>query len=292
MSLASSALLVSLTVKQWSARKYDKSASEQVCITNEAKRGSGNFNKQLINKDDLKAIQRVVNAARNYHYQNTLAWDHDGADLLPAKHYTTYVAKMSEYKEEFEKEVNAFIKLYPSLLTKVMNDLNKLYNPKDYPSQEKLKSKFSMNLIFTPIPDAGDFRVDISDKENKKLKEQLDNRLALANASAEKDLYMRLYTTIAKAVIVLNTPDKIFRNSLILNILELVQKIPNLNFNDSIELNTISDNLNDQISLIDIDELRNEENPTYRKDIAKELSDELKNIESIYNAKWDDLNEE
>ena len=50
MSLSSSALLVSLTVKQWSARKYDKTVSEQVCETNEAKRGSGNFNKQLINK--------------------------------------------------------------------------------------------------------------------------------------------------------------------------------------------------------------------------------------------------
>ena len=287
MTLANSAVLVSLHVKQWSARKLDRQASKEVCETHNANTNSGNFNKQLIRKMDLKPIQRVVNSARNFHYENTLAWDHDGADLLPSRHYLTYMAKMAEFKEAFQKEVDAFIEKYPELLTAVMNDLSTLYNPKDYPSQNVLKTKFIMDVRVTPIPESGDFRVDLPAKESKKLRDELDSRLILANQAAEKDLYMRLYTTIAKAVVVLKTPNKIFRNSLILNIIELVNKIPDLNFNQADELNTHAFSVKQIVDNIVIDELRAEDGE-YREQIALFLASELEDIDKTYNAKWSD----
>ena len=116
----------------------------------------------------------------------------------------------------------------------------------------------------------------------------MGDRLTKANQGAEKDLYMRLYTTLAKAIVVLKTPNKIFRNSLILNILELTQKIPALNFNDSEELNQIALDLTKQVSLISIEELRHSDG-VYRTLTAEELSIELKNIEDTYIAKWGEL---
>jgi len=288
MTLATSAMLVSLRVRQWSARKYDRSASEQVCEANDAKRTAGNFNKQLIDKLDLKPIQRVVNSARNYHYQNTLAWDHDGADMLPAKHYRTYISKMADYKNEFDTEVDTFIKSYPELLTTVMNTLGELYNTKDYPSQDTLRTKFSMNVSVTPIPEEGDFRVDLSKKESDKLKKELGERLVNANQAAERDLYMRLYTCVAKAVVVLSTPDKIFRNSLVLNIIEFCNKIPDLNFNENTQLDLMAKTIGTIVSDIKIDDLRIDDG-VYRTLIKEKLEFQLKNIEGEYIERWGEL---
>ena len=285
MTLASSAVLVSLHVKQWSARKLDRAASKEVCEAHSAHSSAGNFNKQLIRKMDLKPIQRVVNSARNYHYENTLPWDHDGADLLPSRHFVTYMAKITDYKAEFQKEVDKFIEHYPELLTSVMNDLSSLYNSDDYPSQEKLRTRFVMDVRVTPIPESGDFRVDLPAKESKKLQDELNQRLTDANQAAEKDLYMRLYTTLAKAVVVLKTPGKIFRNSLVLNIIELTNKIPDMNFNQSPELNQHAKDLSIIAKAIIIDELR-EEDGKYREQIAGFMESELQNIEATFTAKW------
>jgi hypothetical protein len=284
MSLSEAAMLVSLNINQWSARKYDRQVSKEVCETKGADQNSGNFNKQLIPKLNLKDIQRVVNAARNYHYLNTLAWDHDGADLLPAKHYITYSSELSKFKNEFEHEVSKFVDEYPSILTNVMNNLAGLYNSNDYPSQERIKSKFNFEVNITPIPDVADFRIDINKKDMDKLKQDLGNRLEAANAAAEKDLFMRLYTTIAKAYMTLNTPDKIFRNSLILNIVELVQKIPDMNFNNDEQLNQIAKDVSAEVRIIDIEDLR--KNKTYRRRVASNLEKDLKEIDQVYTDKW------
>ena len=285
MTLASSAVLVSLHVKQWSSLNLDRAASKELCEAHSAHSNACNFNKQLIRKMDLKPIQRVVNSARNYHYENTLAWDHDGADMLPSRHFVTYMAQMADYKAEFQKEVEEFIEHYPEILTNVMNDLSSLYNSNDYPSQEELRNRFVMDVRVTPIPESGDFRVDLPAKESKQLQDELNQRLVAANEAAEKDLYMRLYTTLAKAVVVLKTPGKIFRNSLIINIIELTNKIPDMNFNQSPELNQHAQDLSTITNAIIIEDLR-EEDGKYRKQIAGFMEEELQDIETTFTAKW------
>lgn len=286
MSLSSSALLSTLTIKQWSARKYDREVSEQICEDKGATPGSGNFNKQLIPKEFLKKVQRIVNTTRNYHYDNTLAWGHDGTDLLPANHYMTYMQAMQNYKNQFDTAVNEFIKEYPSFVTKVINELNDLYNSSDYPSQDDLRKRFDMDFIITPVPETGDFRVDLPAIELAKMEKDLGQRLVDANALAEKDLYMRLYTVVAKAVVVLKTPGKIFRNSLILNIIDITDKTPALNFNGDIDLDYLAKQIGRVTAQIDIEALRDKEDEVYRADMGEDLSDLLKDIEKTFINKW------
>lgn len=284
MPLSNAAMLVSLSINQWSARKYDRKVSKEVCEVNGATIDSGNFNKQLIPKTNLKDIQRVVNSARNYHYMNTLAWDHDGFDMLPAKHYISYATAISDYKNQFDQEVTKFVEIYPSILTSVMNNLAGLYNSTDYPPQDKIESKFCFQMNITPIPDAGDFRVDLGKKELKKLEDELGSRLTDANAAAEKDLFMRLYTVVAKAYMTLSTPDKIFRNSLVLNIIELVNKIPDMNFNNDAQLNQIAKDLSTEVMLWDIEKLRTDS--VLRETVTSWLQKDLADIDQVYTDKW------
>lgn len=289
MSLATSSLLSTLTIKQWSARKLDKKVSEEVCAQHYADSGSGNFNKQLIPKEFLKKVQRIVNSTRNYHYENTLAWGHDGTELLPANHYLKYTQAMEVYKDEFDTAVNEFISDYPSLLTKVMNGLNDLYNSRDYPSQQDLRRRFTMDYVITPVPEQGDFRVDLPYQEMHKLTVKLTDQLNKATDLAAKDLYIRLYTVVAKAVVTLKTPGKIFRDSLITNIIELARKIPDLNFNDDVPLAQLTTKVHKLVNMIDIEALRDKKENEYRVEKAEVLTELLVEVETAFTNKWGEM---
>ena len=126
MALQDSAMLVSLYLTQWSARKLDRSTSHEVCDAKHADHELGRFNKQIIPKKYLHNIQQVANRIRNYHYENTLPWNHKGADLLPSRHYLKYTQRMGELEEKFDKAVTEFLTAYPTIIQQVQNNLNDL----------------------------------------------------------------------------------------------------------------------------------------------------------------------
>ena len=282
MALQDSAMLVSLYLTQWSARKLDRSTSYEVFDAKHADHDLGRFNKQIIPKRYLKNIQQVTNKIRNYHYSNTLPWNHKGADLLPSRHYLKYTQRMGELQEKFNQAVDEFIQAYPTIIQQVKNNLNDLYDTADYPRVDQIQNKFQMQITMTPVPDSGDFRIDINQKELDKLKANLDEQVAAANTAAEQELFSRLYSTIAKAVLTLRVPKKIFRNTLILNISDQCEKIKTMNINDNQKLAVLADQIQEHTTNINIDDLRDKEDNFYRISISDELEEFLKQVEKIY----------
>jgi hypothetical protein len=282
MALQDSAMLVSLTLTQWSARKLDRSTSYEVCKAKHADQDLGRFNKQIVPKKYLKNIQQLSNQIRNFHYSNTLPWQHKGSDLLPGRHYMKYAKRMGQLKEKFNEAVNEFLTAYPTIIKQVQNNLNDLYDDTDYPTVEQIRKKFTMDITMTPVPSSGDFRIDINQKELDKLKTQLDEQIEQASELAQQELFSRLYSSLAKAVLTLKIPNKIFRNTLILNIEDICRKIPTMNFNDNAELELIAEHILQRLNKIDINALRDQDDTSYRTDTAIELASFLKQVEQIY----------
>ena len=100
MSLPEKALLVKLSISKWTARKYDKKASEATTTHFHADKESGRFHKQLVSKNVLKNIDVTVNIARSYFYTNTLPWSDEGWRILPTKHHMEFMERMN--KEGYE----------------------------------------------------------------------------------------------------------------------------------------------------------------------------------------------
>ena len=67
------AMLVELTIRQWTARKHDRKVSREVDQGHGAQ-NAGRFNKQLIAKDALEKIAKKAGAIREFHYAHTLPW--------------------------------------------------------------------------------------------------------------------------------------------------------------------------------------------------------------------------
>jgi hypothetical protein len=73
-SLSSRAMLCSLSISMWSARKHDREACEEIAQRHGAHPDAGRFRKVLLPKAALAKIQKVVSEARQEHYFMTLPW--------------------------------------------------------------------------------------------------------------------------------------------------------------------------------------------------------------------------
>ena len=70
-SIASSAVLIDLSISCWTGRKLDKRASNDVTAQNNAAKGVANVHKKLLGDcAELDAVQKFAANARNAHYRS------------------------------------------------------------------------------------------------------------------------------------------------------------------------------------------------------------------------------
>lgn len=106
MRLSEKAMLVKLSISQWTARKYDRKVSHEVNSQYGANADAGRYNKVLIAQEAIKKITKVANEARTFHYYQTLSWSDEGYRMLPAANFMDYSTKMREFRSKFETVVN------------------------------------------------------------------------------------------------------------------------------------------------------------------------------------------
>jgi len=232
------AMLASLSISQWSARKHDKRVSQEV---NERYNGkdAGRFNKVLASKESLKEIQAAVSAARTFHMEQTLPWGERGERLLPSKNYGAYNRQMRDYKQAFQDAVEAFVSDYHTVIFEAKKTLGGLFNREDYPEAGQIRDKFEFKTVISPVPVAEDFRVQLSHDEIAAIQEDIEQRLMASNAAATRDLWQRLYEVVGHMVERLSDPDAVFRDSLVGNIVRLTELLPRLNLHDDPALETM-----------------------------------------------------
>ena len=249
-------MLVKLTITKWSARKHDKTVSKKVAADYGTAEDRGRYNKILIAQEHLKAISQAENAARTFHYQQTLPWKDDGARILPSANYLEYTAEIRRLKADFEKEVAAFMDAYPALVSQARYELNGLFNQADYPDPAKIGTKFTFEMEVDPLPCAEDFRVTLQGDEVNQIKSEIAARLKAAEQDAVNDLYNRLHSAVKHMMEKLQDKEGIFRDSLVTNIRDLCELIPRLNFTGDSRLEELRTQAEKDLAAYDPDDLR------------------------------------
>lgn len=218
-SLHTRAMLVSLNISSWTARKYDKKVSKEVADAHGADIEAGRYNKHLlpttadINKQKAKAAGLKVKAAdqtpnsykdlmtfisevRAWHATNTLPWSNEGQRVLTVANYQTYVDYIRAAQHKFHTMLDAFIRDYPSLRAEAERILNGMFNREDYP--DSVAERFDFGFKIDPIPTSGDWRVELSDEEIKVLAASTEQRAREAFENAQADAVKRLFNLLAK----------------------------------------------------------------------------------------------
>ena len=264
-NIDSCALLVEFNASVWTARKLDKSATDEVVISKRAgAKDAARVNKHLLaGRDELDVIQKHVGAVRTYVYENTLPWSDTGIRLLPTSKFMDFNDRMGKLEEEFVELVNDFVQVYPSLITAQAMALGDMFDRNEYPSAGEMSHKFSFRLNFMPVPKAGDFRVDVGNEAQEELQKKLaklaDERIELAMKDARERLKSHLERMMERLKVE-EVNGKVTKSrihhSLVDGGLELCDVLKALNLTGDPVLEKASATLESVLRTVDVDDLR------------------------------------
>jgi len=278
-NLSERAMLATLELSSWSGRCVDKAISEEVLESHSAKEDSGRFSKRLIDKEHLKNISSICNEARKVFKEKTLAWSDRKARLLPSKLFSELSEKMANLQVDHKEHVDKFLEGYEGFIEESRYALNGMFNEKDYPSLDKLKGKFAFSYGFEPLADPNDFRCAIDGELKRKIQEDIRIKTEEKYEKAMKLLCEKLYAVIAKFNEKLSEKGAKFKNSLVDNIADLINIMPEMNLMNDPKLTEIAAKIQQDICIFDPEELRHDEQ-SREKAVAnsKEVMDTLSNI--------------
>jgi hypothetical protein len=262
--ISSSAMLVDLSISVWTGRKLDKSVSAEVDASKNTKGRAGNYHKNLLaGSEKLAEIGKLSSSIRNWSYSQTSPWSDAGTRLLPSTLFFDYKAKLAEYEKMFSDKVTEFLAEYDVLVSKAAFQLGDLFNREDYPDVSKIQNKFGMFYTFSPVPEAGDFRVDIGEAGMAELKERYDEAFRYRIESSMKDVWERLHDALSKMSERFDYEEggtkKIFRDSLIENAQELVGLLKHLNINNDMQLEAMRLELGSRIGGFTAEDFREDD---------------------------------
>ena len=134
--------------------------------------------------------------SRLYHNQTTLSWSDKGARLLPTSLFMDYKSNMNIYEKNMNVMINDFYSNYADLIELSKHHLGDLFNPYDYPSIEELRSKFGFRLVFSPLPESGDFRLDIPQQDIKDMQDKYELAFNDRLADAMREPWDKLHKAL------------------------------------------------------------------------------------------------
>lgn len=264
-NLTEKAMLIRVTITGWSGRKYDAKVSAQVAHDHGARGDAGNFNKILVAKSALADIVRIANETRQFFYDNTSPWGDDDYRILPSKNYLTVVEGLRDRRSKHEEAARIFCDAYPDLKDDARIGLNGLFRESDYPHVSVIRSKFRFDFSVMPLPDAKDFRVDMSDDEVVRIQADIESRVNKGIENALTDLWQRIHNTVShmsERLKAYSVDDKgkvsnPFRDSLVGNLRDLVDLLPRLNVTENAELADMTERLSSLLCPYEPETLRN-----------------------------------
>jgi hypothetical protein len=284
MSISSSAVLVELNISVWTANKLDKGATEAVLSNNSASKDSAQVRKNLMaGTDKRKKISDYAAKARLYHNQTTLSWSDKGARLLPTSLFMDYKANMNVYQQNMNTMIEDFYANYADLIDLAKHHMGDLFNPYDYPSIEELRNKFGFRLVFSPLPEGGDFRLDIPKADMDELGQQYESAFNDRLKDAMREPWEKLHKTlihISEKLTDIEGDDetkKRYHDTLITNAQELCGLLTHLNVTKDPLLENARRSLELTMLGVDIEAIK--ESPDVRSSVKAKVDDILKKFD-------------
>lgn len=157
VSLASSAYIVSVEVKVWTATKQDRAISNEVTSQKNASADAGRFTKNLLaNCPEHKAVLNYRQTVYNWLQRATYDWA-GAMRLLPMFNIEKFKKEYAQHEAAFAKLLDDFEAAYPTLISDAAFKQGDMFDRSEYPEPHEVRSKFRMKLFITSVP-ANDFR--------------------------------------------------------------------------------------------------------------------------------------
>jgi hypothetical protein len=278
-------MLVELNLSVWTAAVIDKRVTDDVLVANGASSmDAGKFRKNLMAGSTLrKEIADFAAGCRLWHHNHTMPWADRGSRLLPTSMFLEYKAELDKRKMQFFHMVEQFEREYPALCLAAPSYLGGMYNANDYPTLEEMRDKFGFRVMFTPLPESGDFRLDIPQEEIQALSRQYDDAQNERLKDAMQSQWGKMHDMLLGMVDKLTDPDgdtevkRRWYDSFLTNAHELCGLLTHMNIAKDPQLDEARVKLQAALGGVDIDDIK--ESAGVRADVRSKLDNILKDYE-------------
>lgn len=289
-SLADSAVLVSLNISSWGGQKLDKGMTKELNDTKRASSNASKVQKNLMAGDDsLRNIKKYESKIRAEHIRLTLPWGDRGSRLLPTSVMMDYKQKIGDMLAILKDMWDVFLDVsYPNYRDNVAPlKMGDMYNYDDYPTKNELRFKtFDYSLVFEPVAESGDFRIDVPKQLMEELKEQhqasVDNRVQTAISSAWDRVKTQIESMKDKLAIEMDDDGKNkdgktvrYHDTFVQNATDLCDLLAHLNVTNDPRLDQARIDLKNAIQGVSVDTLKIPTNHATRNEVKTKLDDIL-----------------
>lgn len=277
VSLATSTVLVKLTITAWTASVKDRKASSKTADDNQVKnkRAVRTYKSLLPDAQVRNDIDLIVGEARRSLAAMTLPWSDGGDRILDIRQLGQFRQMMDNFKQRFEDGVEKLCDEYDKEITKAAFTMGAMFDRKDYPTVTEIRRKYSFHYSVSPLPTTADFRVDVPRDVAEELKGMyLRDGNARVDA-AMRDAWSRLHEKIQHLIDRLSDNDegerKIFRGGLLESAYELIDVLQYLNVGKDMALEQARLALRDALQGYNTEQLRN--STVKRLEVAASVQD-------------------
>lgn len=277
---------VQLSIGDIPSTLKDYEVTSSVLDDKGSKRDGGEWKTKLWSRSNRyhRALRRAINNARNYTRDVTLASDVKGERLLKTTFYLEYKTKMQELEACYWEAAKKMLKNYDRMVEAEKKRLGKLSDTIEYPSRIMVKNTLHFQLDFLGIPKGNEmlekYGLTLPDKEVKRLSEQVEAKTTKQLQASMVETYKRVFKAVHSVASKLADSDATFRDSLVGNMHELANIIPNLNMTDDPYLETLAKDIKDKLGKHSAKELR--EDPDVRLKVASEALNITKQMSDFF----------
>ena len=260
-SISSSAMLVELNISLWTGRKFDKSVSQDIDAQKHTTTRAGNYHKNLIaDEPNFQAVNKFGGMSRTYHYEVTMPWSDSGLRLLTTPLYFDYQKEMTGREQEFYRLRDVAISDWDNMINRARIKLGDLFNAEDYPHQDEIADKYRFSIRYTPVPEVGDWRVDVGNEAVRSLQDSYAEHYQSNLNQAYKNVWDRTYKVLSDMSTKLDGSSKqIFRDTLVTNVRDMIDLLDKFNITNDDKMRRAKVKLQDVMLGITPDALREDD---------------------------------
>ena len=290
-TIASSSILVELSIGQWEGRIKDKKASAAVTENNNADSGTATVTKKLLaHCAELEAIGKFTSKARKALSDMTMPWSDLGQRLLATTMHDKYHHTMTGFQAEFYTLRDEFLGVYNWRMAEVQAKLGGLYVETDYPSVEDLSHRFRFNINYLTIsPESKDHRIELGEEALSIVMDSNRTYYQRQFEGAMNNIWKRTHAVLTRMSEKLTVNgagvthnrhgSPLFRDSLVDNVIEMVDMLELCNVSGDSQMAAMRLQLDEALHGVTADGLRT--SPSLRAETKAAVDEALANLPTL-----------
>lgn len=239
--LTTRAMLIRLRISKFGNRIQAKDEARMIEQSKHADAGTYSAAQKLFSGDLMKRWNKNESAAREFLREHTSPWLDDGSRIIVPIKYDFVTSKLIEFRDEADLAAEEAAENYEDAREEERLKQNGAFKESKYPTKREFKRRFGFGWHVFELP-KGDLRVDLSDHELRRLREETEETLfEEIFERVQTDVRQRFYKRIVEFIERVKDykpaangvkASGVFRDTVTTNIEEVLDLIPVLNLFD------------------------------------------------------------